>query len=267
MLGVPLDQLGEGDDIDDVKERLKPLPSLLEKRDKEIKLTREILQLWRSHAIAMIDEVDTVLHPLRSELNFPIGAKEPLAAAKLRWSLPIFLVDVFIMSAETSKKAKQYSPCLGQLGPAEFRDDIREALDTLSSSVDAGVSLRSIAKSSTLGLVILDNEFYDTQIRPPLTEIGLAWVLQQDPFKPLARTAKDWMGLVREYLESGKVEKPELRDLVGGEAMQLINLLRAWVTSYLPHCMSKRVRVNFGLLQLEDLKRLSKLTQIEQVSW
>jgi len=32
-----------------------------------------VMRLWRS-GVLLLDEVDMVLHPLRSELNFPIGA-------------------------------------------------------------------------------------------------------------------------------------------------------------------------------------------------
>lgn len=33
-----------------------------------------LLKLWRTQSILCVDEVDQVLHPLKSELNFPIGA-------------------------------------------------------------------------------------------------------------------------------------------------------------------------------------------------
>jgi hypothetical protein len=35
-----------------------------------------------------MDEVDVLLHPLRSELNFPIGHKFPIDLAPFRWSNP-----------------------------------------------------------------------------------------------------------------------------------------------------------------------------------
>ena len=43
-------------------------------------------------SVLMMDEVDLILHPLKSELNFPIGAKYPLDFNPLRWKLPIHLV-------------------------------------------------------------------------------------------------------------------------------------------------------------------------------
>jgi hypothetical protein len=46
-----------------------------------------------------MDEVDVILHPLRSELNYPVGPKEPLdftdnkIGKGLRWELPYYLLD------------------------------------------------------------------------------------------------------------------------------------------------------------------------------
>ena len=46
-----------------------------------------------------MDEVDIILHPLKSELNWPLGAKEPLDFTRsrvgngLRWGLPSHLLD------------------------------------------------------------------------------------------------------------------------------------------------------------------------------
>ena len=46
-----------------------------------------------------MDEVDILLHPLKSELNWPLGRKEPLdftmaqAGNGLRWAIPSHLLD------------------------------------------------------------------------------------------------------------------------------------------------------------------------------
>ena len=49
-------------------------------------------------AALLLDEVDLVLHPLRSELNWPLGDLKPLDVTEgsqpgLRWLLPWFLLD------------------------------------------------------------------------------------------------------------------------------------------------------------------------------
>ena len=56
---------------------------------------RRILSLWsdKEGGVALLDEVDLLLHPLKSELNFPIGEKKALDCAPLRWDLPIHMLD------------------------------------------------------------------------------------------------------------------------------------------------------------------------------
>jgi len=41
----------------------------------------------------MLPQVDLILHPLKSELNFPIGKKHDLDLHPERWELPIHLLD------------------------------------------------------------------------------------------------------------------------------------------------------------------------------
>jgi hypothetical protein len=57
-----------------------------------------ILEVLRS-SIEIMDEVDVILHPLKSELNWPLGTKEPLDFTRsrsgngLRWGIPSHLLD------------------------------------------------------------------------------------------------------------------------------------------------------------------------------
>lgn len=50
-------------------------------------------------SVEIMDEVDILLHPLKSELNWPLGKKEPLdftmaqAGNGLRWAIPSHLLD------------------------------------------------------------------------------------------------------------------------------------------------------------------------------
>jgi hypothetical protein len=64
----------------------------------QVEICTRILAVLRAGSLIM-DEVDLILHPLKSELNFPIGRKEPLdltrnkSAKGLRWEIPIHLLD------------------------------------------------------------------------------------------------------------------------------------------------------------------------------
>lgn len=51
-----------------------------------------------------MDEVDILLHPLKSELNFPMGRKEAIDLAGYRWDLPIHLLDALFL-CKTSHEA------------------------------------------------------------------------------------------------------------------------------------------------------------------
>ena len=61
-------------------------------------LSDKIFEIFRS-SIEIMDEVDVILHPLKSELNWPLGAKEPLDFTRsrsgngLRWGIPSHLLD------------------------------------------------------------------------------------------------------------------------------------------------------------------------------
>lgn len=57
--------------------------------------------MFRTRGVLLLDEVDLILHPLKSELNWPIGPKEPLDLTDghdglgpgIRWLLPHQLLE------------------------------------------------------------------------------------------------------------------------------------------------------------------------------
>jgi hypothetical protein len=56
-----------------------------------------VLQLFNDGVLIM-DEVDLILHPMKSELNFPIGAKYDLDFSPQRWQLPIHILDAIFFA-------------------------------------------------------------------------------------------------------------------------------------------------------------------------
>ena len=62
--------------------------------ERRLKTTQEVLRLFK-HGVMLLDEVDLILHPLKSELNFPTGQKFDLDGSEegVRWGLPIHLMD------------------------------------------------------------------------------------------------------------------------------------------------------------------------------
>lgn len=63
-----------------------------------------ILSLWRD-GVLLMDEVDVLLHPLRSELNFPIGEKDSIDMSGPRWALPIHLLDLLCSFRSTASSS------------------------------------------------------------------------------------------------------------------------------------------------------------------
>ena len=57
-----------------------------------------VLGLFKAGGM-LLDEVDLILHPLKSELNFPIGDKLDLDFSPLRWDFAIHLLDALFYGA------------------------------------------------------------------------------------------------------------------------------------------------------------------------
>lgn len=102
----------------------------------EADVARRAIALLKN-GVAILDEVDVVLHPLRSELNWPLGSKAPLdftvEASGLRWRIPHLLIDAVISALGPRRRRSQ--PRL----PTARRDD--EMLRLPSSLDDAGKGL------------------------------------------------------------------------------------------------------------------------------
>merc|ERR1711965_759020 len=58
----------------------------------DVRALAQVLSLFRGACLIM-DEVDLLLHPLKAELNFPIGEKHPLDLSPERWTCAIHALD------------------------------------------------------------------------------------------------------------------------------------------------------------------------------
>lgn len=77
-----------------------------------------LLLLLRSSTLIM-DEVDLILHPMKSELNFPIGSKQELDFSPQRWQMPIHLIDG-IFYAERGRMAVGFKDVSGLSTPTRL---------------------------------------------------------------------------------------------------------------------------------------------------
>jgi hypothetical protein len=95
----------------------------------------KILQLFKE-GVMLLDEVDLILHPLKSELNFPIGDKFDLDGSEEgeRWNLPIHLLDAVYFSQT------------GKVSSFEQRGVASDILKRFAAVVQAGVAGRHLQR-------------------------------------------------------------------------------------------------------------------------
>lgn len=82
-------------------------PAVEQSHRRQLDVCKQVLDMFRNGAL-LLDEVDMILHPLKSELNWPLGRKEPLdftrsrAGDGLRWQIPFYLLDAVLAFSEVS---------------------------------------------------------------------------------------------------------------------------------------------------------------------
>ena len=179
----------------------------------------------------MIDEVDLVLHPLKSELNFPIGKKKALAMSPKRWEMPVHLLDGVLRSSK------------------EILNVMREGLKSCS--------VRLVGKNQ---YVLLQKEFYESDLKEPCAKWMMRWIMSSEITKDLEKLEAK----VRKTMEDSKIdsrelvrnqllhyimstEKKETRNTISEcfekESIRILNLARQWIGTFLPHVLSKVERV------------------------
>lgn len=232
-----------------------------------------LLRIFRSGRLIM-DEVDLILHPLRSELNFPIGRKVPLDFEPLRWQMGLYILEG-LFAAEGRTKGDVF-------GYQKSGRAIR-ALERLSTVLAEGHKERALLNKPHL--VLIDLAFYHRAMRPVLAEWTQLW-LEGNQLPEL--TAEETIAYIQSSAPSS--DAPELPPMLPrapsllrtrstGRSSQIfaprdvrhvvatvlperyrkmLHLARDWLLSYLPHALQKINRVLFGLLSRKDLERALK---------
>lgn len=126
-------------------EKLEAVASALRGAEQTADSLAGILSLWGAgeRGIALLDEVDIVLHPLRSELNFPVGPWVPLDLSPQRWDFPIHLLDALFFAR------------VGRVAVPGFRpsEPALRALNAITAALALGE--REFALQSSPHLVLL----------------------------------------------------------------------------------------------------------------
>lgn len=230
----------------------------------------EILKLFKE-GVLLLDEVDLILHPLKSELNWPIGEKQPLDFTRskkfgigLRWDAQWHLMVSLILGIFIHMT---YLDMLAQFLPLPIQDaifyastknmsvdfnDSREAitiLDSIAAAIQRGVAENKL--QHTPHIVLLDRDFYSAQLKPLLVR----WQLLYLRSKRLPNI--DDRHLLS-YMANGPLKDKQAASAVqvalDDEYMKLLNLSHDLINIFIPHCLSKINRVSYGLLSKTDLK-------------
>ena len=237
--------------------------------------------------IAMVDEVDLLLHPLKSELNYPVGDdKVPLHLARdnLRWYCSMHMFEPLFHDGG-ALCSKRY--CMPDAPPNTARDQLKARI---WERVQSGIDTSNVGDSPHV--VLLNHRYYKQVLQPLFAEWGVAWLVELPPVRAVMRSAP--MGLSRSAIKREMTrflqEEPaqpvsgDAGDIAAFEAAQrtqdevlkclstpltsglelneegvaysLLNLMRTWTSMLLPHCFSKIHRVKFGLLRPSDLEHL-----------
>jgi len=196
----------------------------------------QVMAMWRE-GVLILDEIDLLLHPLKSELNFPCGPRQALSPAPNRWELPMHLLDAFF-HAET-----------GHLSVSAFHEllEAQEILDQLRGALERGVALHALQRRPHI--ILLHEAFYHTSLKPLLGRWALLWLKARG----MASIPEE---VLLEYIVSGwsRSEVAEVvQALLGGAQMVLLNLAHQWLNSFLPHVLAKINRVGYGLLRDEEI--------------
>ncbi|KAH8582661.1 very large low complexity [Cryptosporidium sp. chipmunk genotype I] len=276
---------------------------------KELDLCLRILHIFKHESVVIVDEIDMILHPLKSELHWPIGEKIPLDlsgdlhppiltddtfeggsecfgsrqsqdhdfndnseycsssfaldSTGMRWLIPWYLIEALLT------KPNQ----INLLSNSQMlkSGSVVNLLVKIQSKIESGISKRSV--QSNPHLVLLDEEYYEREIRPLLIR-WIIFVIRLHKFSGLSDELCELYLNTRGSLRAGSgvemgalgTEAPEPKgaqentkdlkisslisklDHLDDFSMKLLNLSKDWINEYLPHVFQLVHRVSYGLI-------------------
>jgi hypothetical protein len=225
-------------------QRVQELGAELAANEAKADVLGKIIKLWgkEERGVALLDEVDMLLHPLRSELNFPIGPKSMLDSHAIRFSLPMHLLDAIFWCEGKPLSLEGFRP--GQ--------DAADALNAIRTELNTGLEILSLSRSPQLSL--LETGFYSRQngMQDGFAKWAVVWLVRN------LHVRDDESAVALQYVGSSEstlgVELSSALSKFSGEAMKALNLARDWVTIFIPHTLSKVHRVSYGLLTEQTLR-------------
>ena len=161
---------------------------------------KSIMAMWSKdqRGVVLLDEVDLLLHPLKSELNFPIGAKTPIHMEADRWNIAVHLFEsLFYRSAGLSIKGFKLNPEVTQL--------LKDITATLTRGVEEN-KLQSIGSDAESQLVLLQQGYYHSDLRPLMAKWAIEWLKFQAGMEPKG----DEPGVLDEHAKTLGIDRTDL---------------------------------------------------------
>ncbi|KAF4705627.1 hypothetical protein FOZ62_029252, partial [Perkinsus olseni] len=219
-------------------DRLEPL-STAERSEIEGEIDRclKVLDVFQAGVILM-DEVDLLLHPLKSELRWPLGEKRPLdmtepmseespeESAGLRWKLAWHIISVLLEDIDT-------------LGLANSKDAL-DVAGSIKETLRRGIEGEWL--SDRPHLLLHDRGCYEQQLLPWLCKWTLIWLR----FHSVALQVTD--SALTAFLNGFGEDEAGICKALGDKDVKLLLLARQWLQTILPFILEKRHLVDYGLL-------------------
>ena len=206
---------------------------------KQIEVCIAVVQTFKTGLVIM-DEVDMLLHPLRSELRWPLGNKAPLDLTEpfgnrqgdeesigMRWRVTWHLIAAVMEDAAHL--------------PFQEIQESRTCIENLKSAIRTGIDAHSFA--TTPHFVILSRSAYQQTLLPHLTKWAIVFIRS----KSVALQIPD--SSLISFLESHGSE--EITRVLPDREVKVLVLFRQWLHVLLPFVFSRKHRVEYGLLPKE----------------
>ncbi len=210
----------------------------------------ECLELGKSlklfqESVLIMDEVDLILHPMKSELNFPIGEKHELDFSPQRWLLPIHLIDS-IFYAEKGKMT------------VNFNQSTRatKILELLKEKINVGYEIRALQRNPHI--ILLNPDWYFVELVPILAQ----WLYMFFEANHMAGLKEqEILTFLVEGANNGKNSQLaiDIEQKLSPNHVKMLTLGHSWLNIYLPHILQKVDRVSFGIMSKEDYERAKSL--------
>eukprot|EP01061_Rhynchopus_euleeides_P041314 TRINITY_DN7171_c0_g2_i1.p1 TRINITY_DN7171_c0_g2~~TRINITY_DN7171_c0_g2_i1.p1 ORF type:complete len:2989 (+),score=1239.68 TRINITY_DN7171_c0_g2_i1:95-8968(+) len=204
----------------------------------QINVVKDVLVQFQK-GVLLMDEIDLLLHPLKSELNWPLGEKKALDMSEggHRWNLPWQLIELFYADKLTM-----------------FEDvhEVHTVFEEIRKRLAEGVQQHAIQDIPHVS--IINPQFYRNWLVPSVAKYCVVWLRSQGACSDLDKADMvTYMTSPQNFLQPAVSEK--VRRSCRDFDLKMLNLARLWVQTLLPHILSRVHRVSYGVLTSDELTK------------